>query len=177
MQIARQRRTDQHVQRCVKCARLADDHLALPGRTRELIETFAPLAEVAIFGTSQSFACTCDVVPSRIRAYGVPCCSICKDQTSLARQRSYRVNLRHDIKDRRIAGALLTPPRGTDSLSIRCLDTCCFFARQLHNARRPRIIVSSKSSHLRSCPSVLQLVTPPNTWAMTSDLCGHGDKW
>ena len=61
--------------------------------------------------------------------------SICEDQTSLALQRACRVNLRADIKDRRIAGALLTPPRGTDRLSIRCLFTCCSLVRQLHVPR------------------------------------------
>ena len=80
-----------------------------------------------------------DVVASRIQAYGVPLYSMCKGQTSLAVQRFYHVNLRRDYKHRRIAGALLTPPRGTGSLSIRCLDTCCFLARQLHVARKPRI--------------------------------------
>ena len=35
----------------------------------------------------------------------------------------------------------------------------------------------SWSSNIWSCPSVLQLVTMPNTWAMTADLCGYGDKW
>ena len=82
----------------------------------------------------------------RIRAYGVLCCSLCEDQTSLTLQRSYGANLRRDIKDRRVAGALLTPPRGTDSLSIRRLDTCCFRARQLHVARKRWIIVSSSST-------------------------------
>ena len=61
--------------------------------------------------------------PARIRAYVVPRYLMCKDQTSLTPQRSYRVNLRRDIKDLGISGALLTAPRGTDSLSIRCLDT------------------------------------------------------
>ena len=102
-----------------------------------------------------------DVVASRIRAYAVPCCSMCKDQTSLMTlQRSYCVNLG-------IAGGLLNPPRGTDSLSVRCLDTWCFFARQLHVARKPWIIVSSSSSNIWSCPSVLQLATLSHTWPMT----------
>ena len=35
-----------------KSARLATDYLALLRRTRELIETFPPLAEGAIIGTS-----------------------------------------------------------------------------------------------------------------------------
>ena len=42
-------RTSQSVQRYEKRAHLAADYLALPRRTRELIETFAPLAEGAIF--------------------------------------------------------------------------------------------------------------------------------
>ena len=58
MQVARHRRTDQSVQRYEKSARLAADYLALPRRTRELIETFAPHAEGAIFGTSFGSACT-----------------------------------------------------------------------------------------------------------------------
>ena len=41
-----------------KSARLAADDFALSRRTRELIETFAPLAERAILGISQGFACT-----------------------------------------------------------------------------------------------------------------------
>ena len=86
-------------------------------------------------------------------------------------QRAYLVNMRFDIKDRRIAGALLTPPRGTDSLSIRCLDTCCFLARQLRVARKPWTV------NIWLCPSVLHLSTLSNTWAMTTDLCGNGDKW
>ena len=87
---------------------------------------------------------------------------MCKDQTRLTLQRSYRVNLRRDIKG---------------SLSIRCLDTCCFLARQLHVAPKPWIIASSSSSNIWSCPSVLQLFTLSNTCAMTTDLCGYGDKW
>ena len=71
----------------------------------------------------------------------------------------------------------MTPARDTDSLSSRFLDTCCFLARQLHIARKPWINESSSRSHTWSCPSVLQLATLPNTWAITTDLCGHGDKW
>ena len=100
-----------------------------------------------------------------------------KDQTSLTLERSYRVNLRRDIKDRRIAGASLTPSRATDSLSIRCLHICCFLARQMHVARERWIIVSSSSSNNWSCPSVLHLVTLSNTWVMTTDLCGYGETW
>ena len=92
-------------------------------------------------------------------------------------QRPYRANLCRDIKYRRITGALLTPPRGTDSLSIRCLDTCCFLARQLHVTRTPWIIVSSSRNNIWSYPFVRQLFTLSNTWAMTTDLCGYGDKW
>ena len=66
-------------------------------------------------------------------------------QSSLTLQRSYRVNLRRDIKDRRIAGPLLTPLRGTDSLSVRCLDTCCFRARQLR----------TRSGHFFALPTLL----------------------
>ena len=113
-----------------------------------------------------------DVVLNRTRKNGVLCYSMC-----LTLQRSYRVNLRRDIKDRRIAGPLLTPPRGMDSPSLRCLDTCCFLAKQLHVARKPWIIVLSSNSNFWSCPSVLQLVTLPNIWAMTPDLRGYGDKW
>ena len=51
-------RTDQTVQRYEKSARLEADYVALPRGTRELIETFAPLAEGAILGTSQGFVCT-----------------------------------------------------------------------------------------------------------------------
>ena len=80
-----------------------------------------------------------DVVANRIRPYGVPCNSICKKQTNLTLQRAYRVNLRRDIEDRRIAGGLLSPPRGTDSVSFQCLDTCYFLARQSHGARKPWI--------------------------------------
>ena len=96
-----------------------------------------------------------------------------KDRTSLTLQRSYRVNLRRDIKDRRIAGALLTSPRGTEGLSILCLDTTCFLARQLHVARKPEIFVSSSSSNIWSRPSVFQLFTLSNAWGMTTDLCGY----
>ena len=92
-------------------------------------------------------------------------------------QRSYRVNLRRDIKDRRIAGALLTLPLGTGSFSVRRLDTCCFLARQLHVARKPWSISSSSSSNIWSCPSVHHLSTLSNTWVMITDLCGYGDKW
>ena len=63
-------------------------------------------------------------------------------------------------KDRRFAGALLTPPRGTDSLSTRCLDTCCFVVRQLLGNRGllhreaaatfGHFPVSSSWSHCRS---------------------------
>ena len=94
----------------------------------------------------------------------------CVAQTSLTLQRSCRVNLRRDIKDRRIADALWTPPRGTDSLSIRCLDTYCYLFRQLHIARKLFNIVPS-SSNMWSCSQL------SNTWAMTADLCGHGHKW
>ena len=100
-----------------------------------------------------------------------------KNQTSLALQQACRVNLRRDIKSRRIAGALLTSPRGTDSLSICCLDTCGFLARQLHKARRTWIIIASSNNKIWFCPLVLQLVTLPNTWAMTAELGGYGDKW
>ena len=51
-------RTDKSVKRYQQSARLAADYLALRRRTRKLIETFAPHAEGAILGTSQSFACT-----------------------------------------------------------------------------------------------------------------------
>ena len=51
-------RTDQRVQRFEKSSRRAADYLTLPRRTRELTETFAPVAEGAILGTSQSVACT-----------------------------------------------------------------------------------------------------------------------
>ena len=51
-------RTDKSVQRYEKSARLAADYVALSRRTRELLETFAPLAVGAIFGTSQGSACT-----------------------------------------------------------------------------------------------------------------------
>ena len=118
-----------------------------------------------------------DVVVSRTRAYGVPCNSICKDQTNLTFPRAYRASLRRDIKDRCISGALSIRPQGADSLSDRCLDTCCFLARQLHVARKPWMIASSSSNNIWSYPLVLQLATLPNTWAMTSDLCGYGDKW
>ena len=136
-------RTDQSVQRYEKSARLAADYLALLRRTRDLIETFEPLAEGAILGTIQGSASTGvwtasthnDVVVSRVRAYGVPYYSTSEDQTNLTLQRAYRVNQRRDIETRRIAGALLTPARGTDSLSKGCLDTCCFLAGQLHVAR------------------------------------------
>ena len=67
---------------------------------------------------------------------------MCKDQTRLTFQRSYRGNLRCDIKDRRIVSALLTPPRG---------NSCCFLTRQLYIARKPWIIASSSSSNLWSC--------------------------
>ena len=78
-------------------------------------------------------------------------------------------SLRRDIKDRRIAGALLTPPRGTDSLSIRCLDTCCFLARHL---------LGNRGLLRRQAAATLgHLFTLSNTWAMTTDLCGYGDKW
>ena len=39
-----------------------------------------------------------DVVANRIRTHGVPLHSMCKDQTSWTLQRSYRANLRRDIK-------------------------------------------------------------------------------
>ena len=42
---------------------------------------------------------------------------------------------------------------------------------------KPWIIVSSINSNFWSCPSVLHLFTLSNTWAMTADLCGYGDKW
>ena len=51
-------RTDQNVQRCVKSVRWADDHLALLRRTQDVIETFAPLAEGALLGTSAGSACS-----------------------------------------------------------------------------------------------------------------------
>ena len=51
-------RMDQSFQRCEKSARLAADYLVLPCRTRDVIETFVPLAERAILGTSQGSAFT-----------------------------------------------------------------------------------------------------------------------
>ena len=60
----------------------------------------------------------------------------------------------------------------TDSLPIRCRDTCCFLARQLHGVRKPWIIASSISSNIWSCPSVLHLFTLSNTQAMTSKCVG-----
>ena len=51
-------RADQIVQSYKKSARLTADYLAMPRRTREFIETFAPLAEGAILGTSRESACT-----------------------------------------------------------------------------------------------------------------------
>ena len=117
-----------------------------------------------------------DVVVSRARACGVPCNSICKDQTNLTLPRAHRASLRRDIKDRAFQ-ALFRFGHGADSLSDRCLHTCCFLARQLHFARKPWMIASSSSNNIWSYPLVLQLATLPNTWAMTSDMCGYGDKW
>ena len=84
-----------------------------------------------------------DAVASWLRAYGVPCYAMCKDQSSLALQRSYRVNLRRDIEDRRIVGALLLRHEARAVFhSTRCLDTCCFLARHLHTSGKPWIAAS-----------------------------------
>ena len=88
-------------------------------------------------------------------------------------ERSYRVNLRCDIKDCRIASGVSTPPRSTDRLSISCLDTCCFLATQLNIARKPPISAPSRSSNMWSCPSVHSV----KHLGMATDLCGYGDKW
>ena len=58
-----QRHTDQHVQRCVKSARRADDHLALPRRTRDVIETFVPLAEGAILEPAKALPAPASEAP------------------------------------------------------------------------------------------------------------------
>ena len=158
-------RTDQSAQQYVENARLAADYFGVAssstriGRNLRTTCRGSQPTKALLALASEERQCTlhlfapCDVVASRIRAYGFPCCSICKDQTSLALQRAYRVNLRRDIKDRRIAGALLTPPRGTDSLSSRCLDTCCFVARQLLIARKPwiRCIIKQQQLLVLSC--------------------------
>ena len=49
-------RTDQSVQRFGQSTRLAADYFALRSQTRVVIETFAPLAEGAILGTSEGSA-------------------------------------------------------------------------------------------------------------------------
>ena len=175
-------RTNQNVQRYEKSARLAADYLALPRRTarndRNLRTTCRGshpwnqpwlCLQRRLFGQHilHLFA-PCDVVASRIRAYGVPCYSICKDQTCLALQRAYRVNLRRDVKDRRTAGALLTPPRGTDSLSLRLL-----FPRQAvaHCTETVDYLIVQQQQHL-----ALFFCPPAGHTAehMTSDLYGHG---
>ena len=45
-------------------------------------------------------------------------------------------NVRSNELDAASRHQRLSLPRGTDSLSLRCLDTCCFLARQLHVARK-----------------------------------------
>ena len=181
-------RTDQSVQRYERSACPAANHLALRRRTRDLIETLAHLPRELSLEPAKALPALVSETPvnpallctqrcrGRIRTIGVPCYSPCKDQTSFALQRSYRVNLRRDIKDCRIAGALLTQPRGTESLPFRCLETCCFLARQLLVARKPWIIASQINRCIWSSPSVRHLFTLSNTWAMTTDLCGYGDK-
>ena len=89
-------------------ARLAVDYLALPHRTRVLIENFRTTRQGCHLWNQPRLCLhwrlkrqyilhllvSCDVMASHIGAYGVPCHSNCKDRTGLALQRSYRVNLR-----------------------------------------------------------------------------------
>ena len=127
-----QYRTYQSLQRHGNSARVAADYLALVRRTRELIEKGSHPWNPPRLCMHRRLERQCilhlfahsDVVVSRIRSYGVPCYSRREDQASLTLQRTYRVKMRSDIKDRRIAGALLIPSRGMDSLLIRCLHTC-----------------------------------------------------
>ena len=143
-------RTNHSVQRYEKSARLAAHYLALPRTTCRGSHSWNQPKLCSHWRLKRQNTCTSflTAVASCSRAYGVPCYSMCKNQASLTLQRLYRVNLCHDIKYRRIAGSLLPVPRGTDSLSIRCLDPVCFLDRQLHVARKPWIIVSSSSSNI-----------------------------
>ena len=97
-------RTNQHVQRCF---RANVGQVALPRNLRTICRGSRhwnqPKLCLLRRLRRRRRMCLCahdDVVASRIRAYGVLCRSICKDQTNVVLRRAYLVNLRRDIKDR-----------------------------------------------------------------------------